>query len=395
MRIEFAPLEIPDAGTLVVLAGAGGALGATATEIDRRTGGALKRALQLTGDSFKRGQTIELLYPGGLSLERLLVLGLGKPEEARPLELEGLGGSLVVKLRGLRVTGASVVVDEIAGLELPPARIAVLLASGACLRGYRFEKYHTQKSQDDEPDSEVGTLTFRLAEPDAAGGAWASVEAVAQGVAHARDLVSEPANVSDAGELRRGVPRAWHGGRPRGRDPGPGGTARARHAGAARRGAGQCARAAGRRSCVGTAAPAGAPPVALIGKGVCFDSGGLSLKPARRHGGHEVGHGRRRCGVRRDGGARPARRQGQRGRRAGSGREHALGHRPAAGRRRDRDVRPDDRGHQHRRRGAPRAGRRAVLRQGAVQAAGHGRPRDADRRDHRGARPRACRPVHA
>ena len=37
----------------------------------------------------------------------------------------------------------------------------------------------------------------------------------------------------------------------------------------------------------------GDPRVAIVGKGVCFDSGGLDLKPAQRHAADEEGHGRR------------------------------------------------------------------------------------------------------
>ena len=64
-------------------------------------------------------------------------------------------------------------------------------------------------------------------------------------------------------------------------------------------------------------------PLAFIGKGVTFDTGGISIKPAARHGGHEMGHGRRRRRDRPDAGARRPQGQGQRGRRRGAGREHA------------------------------------------------------------------------
>ena len=279
MRIEFAPLELPEAGTLVMLAAADGALGATAAEVDRRTSGAVTRALQLAGAPFKRGRTIELLYPAGLALDRLLVLGVGKPEEATPLELEGLGGSLLTRLRALRVSAASVAVDALAGLALPPARVAACLASGACLRGYRFEKYQTRKDQDDEPAGEVATLTFRLAEPDAASAAWADAEAVARGVSHARDLVSEPANVlspeSFAEECRKlgevvGLEVEILG-------PAELGALGMRALLAVAQGSAREPRVAVMRWNGGQA---GQAPVALIGKGVCFDSGGLSLKPA-------------------------------------------------------------------------------------------------------------------
>jgi leucyl aminopeptidase len=279
MRIEFAPLELPESGTLVVLAAADRALGATGAEVDRRAGGALTRALGAAGESFKRGQTIELLYPAGLALERVVVLGLGKPDDATPLEIEGLGGTLVTRLKALRVAEASIAVESVAGLTLAPARVAALLAGGAALRVYRFDKYQTQKNQDDESGGEVAALIFRLAEPDAAANAWAGAEAVARGVVHARDLVSEPANVlspeSFAEECRKLGDAV-------GLEVEILGPAEMRELGmrallGVSQGSAREPRVAVMRWDGG---PDGAPPVALIGKGVCFDSGGLSLKPA-------------------------------------------------------------------------------------------------------------------
>ena len=137
----------------------------------------------------------------------------------------------------------------------------------------------------------------------------------------------------------------------------------------------------------------GTPPVAFIGKGVCFDTGGISIKPAGRHGGHEGRHGGRGLRGRADAGARGAQGEGQRRRRHRARREHARRQGAAPGRHRHHDVGPDHRDHQHRCRRPPRAGRRAALRQQALQAEIHGRSGDADRRDHRRARARICRPV--
>jgi len=126
MRIEFAALQLPEAGTLVVLAPSGGALGASARALDQRAGGAVTRALQMAGDTFKRGQTLELLYPARLALERVIVLALGKPEEAKPFDLEALGGSLAMKLKALRVGEARVAVDPVPGLALGPGDSCLL-----------------------------------------------------------------------------------------------------------------------------------------------------------------------------------------------------------------------------------------------------------------------------
>ncbi|MCC2663847.1 MAG: leucyl aminopeptidase [Geminicoccaceae bacterium] len=249
MRIEFAPAELPAAGTLVVLAPQDGELGASAAEVDRRTGGAVTRALRLAGDPFKRGQALELLYPAGLELDRVLVLALGKPDEASPLDLEALGGSLVTRLRALRVSEAKVAVDAAPGLEVAPSQLAACLATGASLRGYRFDKYQTQKAPDDEPAGEVARLVFLLAEP------VLSPESFADECRKLGDEVGLAVDVLGPAELRELGMRALLG----------------------------VAQGSAREPRVAVMRWQGggdAPPVALVGKGVCFDSGGLSLKPA-------------------------------------------------------------------------------------------------------------------
>ncbi len=114
----------------------------------------------------------------------------------------------------------------------------------------------------------------------------------------------------------------------------------------------------------------------------------------RRHGRHEVGHGRRGRGHRPDEGAGAAQGQGQCGRRRRPGREHARRQRPASRRRRHLHVGPDHRGDQHRRRRPAGAGRRHLVHARPLQAQGGDRSCHADRRDHHRAGRALCRPVH-
>ncbi|MGH6914666.1 MAG: M17 family peptidase N-terminal domain-containing protein, partial [Geminicoccales bacterium] len=195
MQIAFAPLTLPASGTWVVLAAADGALGATGAELDRRAGGSLSRALEDWGGDLKRGEAIELRYPAGLEVDRVVLLSLGKPQDTSRFDLEGVGGRLAVKLRALRVRQADVVVEAPGGFETTPPELAIDLATGACLRAYRFEKYRTTKETDEESADEVARLTLHLTETAAAEAAWSAAAAVIAGVTHGRDLVSEPANV--------------------------------------------------------------------------------------------------------------------------------------------------------------------------------------------------------
>ena len=194
MDIAFMAPTTPARGAWVVLAGSDGALGPTGSELDRHSGAALRRAIADWGGDFKRGEAIELRYPQGLELDRVLVLSLGKPEGTTRYDLETAGGSLAVRLKGLRVREASVAVEPVGGLAASPEELAISLATGACLRAYRFDKYRTAKNAEDE-QSEVARLTLHVAEPAAAEAAWRSAAAVIAGVSHGRDLVTEPANV--------------------------------------------------------------------------------------------------------------------------------------------------------------------------------------------------------
>ena len=189
MEIVVEPGGLPERGTLVVAVGHDRKLSAAAAEIDRASDGLVGRALDRAGGELKHGRTVELLLPAGLSLDRLVLLVVGKPDGLRRLDLEELGGTLVRKLQGAQVTDAAVAGLEGLDLPAPPGEAAGLLALGAGLRSYRFPKYRSSPPEDEK---ELGRLRFldgEAAGPVEFAGRMAAV------VASARDLVSEPANV--------------------------------------------------------------------------------------------------------------------------------------------------------------------------------------------------------
>ncbi len=280
MKTTFASLDVLNTvGTLVLLATADGKLGNTANALNERTGGAIKRAIALAEDRFKRG-SVEIACPSGTEHDRLLIFAIDDPAECSAYDLESLGGKIAVKLNGLGVKAVHLAVDPLDGVGTSDDEIALALATGMRLRNYRFDKYRT--SGDDEaesPPSGLQELTFHLDAHGAAAERWESGAAIAAGVEHGRDLVTEPANVL--------TPSAF--------------------AEECRKIGGEVGldvevldRAAlekiGMRALLGVAQGSvqepylvvmqwrggkdGEPPVALVGKGVCFDTGGISLKPA-------------------------------------------------------------------------------------------------------------------
>ena len=121
-------------------------------------------------------------------------------------------------------------------------------------------------------------------------------------------------------------------------------------------------------------------PVVLVGKGITFDTGGISLKPGDRHGSDEIRHVRCCQRVGRVSRRRRAQGEGQSGRLDPDLREHAQRPGDQAGRRREEHVGSDDRGAQYRCRRSADPVRRADLCR-ALRAGRGGRHRDLDRRD--------------
>jgi leucyl aminopeptidase len=275
MRVAFAEAVLPDSGTLVVLADEAGALGAIGRLADERTGGQLGRALAAR-EALKRGRGIELAAPAGTGLERILIIGAGKPDGLSAFEAESLGGTIAVRLGGLEAREAALAVDELPGCPLSPALLAARLAAGARLRAWRFTKYRT--TPDDEDSRPPDALTVLASDLAAAEAAYAPLGAVVDGVEHARELVSEPGNVlypETFAEACRGL--APLGLEVEVLDPA-----------AIERLGMRTILAVGQ----GSARPpyvavvqwrgggADEAPLVLVGKGISFDTGGISIKPS-------------------------------------------------------------------------------------------------------------------
>ncbi len=247
-------------GRIAVFADAGGTLSATLRRLDRMTKGAFGRFL--ASDTFaklKPGEAQDLAYPAGIEAEAIQVIRL--PRKATVAEARKAGAAIGKALSPLHTVVMA---------EAHP--MAAEIAFGLAMRAYDFLPHKTA-----EPKP-VGPVTMMVANPEAVAAAAAPGAAVAEGVFFTRDLVNEPANVlttydfaarlaamhelgldveileeEDLTRLGMGallgvgmgsetpskvVVMQWHGGKK------------------------------------------GEAPLALIGKGVVFDTGGISIKPA-------------------------------------------------------------------------------------------------------------------
>ncbi|WP_193175554.1 leucyl aminopeptidase [Oricola nitratireducens] len=271
--ISFAKVAAPKKGTAVLLAVKDGKTPALASEID--PSGVLDKALKVSKFGGKAKSVVDVVAPAGSPADRILVAGLGVAEKIKMTDWAALGGQIRAKTGSEKNLS---VLLECEGLEISP-EAAAAFAQGLVLRAYDFDKYKTKKDDEDNADKNVAQkVTLMVDNPSAAKKAWDTAEAVARGVMLARDLVNEPANIlgpvefasrAEAlsalgveidiltekemkklgmgallgvaqGSVRppRLVVMKWNGGKAKDK------------------------------------------PVAFIGKGVVFDTGGISIKPA-------------------------------------------------------------------------------------------------------------------
>jgi leucyl aminopeptidase len=272
IEIAFAKSTLPAAGALALLieegSGRDGATGEAWAAADAATGGAISRALQAAEFKGKKASTALILGPG-VGLTRVVAVGLGKLAELTPRLAEEAGGHAVAAL-GREAEAA------IATGGLSP-ELAAHVAFGAALRSYRFDRYRTQEKPEEKP--RLGKLTVLADEPEAVAAAWAPLQAAAEGAFIARDLVSEPPNVLYPAELAERCQALAS----LGLTVEVLGPEELEKLGfGALLGVAQGSVREPRLVVLqwkGAAGEAG-QPLAFVGKGVTFDSGGISIKPA-------------------------------------------------------------------------------------------------------------------
>jgi len=270
MNISFASPSVPSSGALVVGVLEGGKLTPSATSLDKATDGALERAIAASSFSGKKGELLDIVAPAKLSNSRILLVGLGAPAKLSEKDLQDLGGSAAAQLLRCGEQKAAFLVDKLRGGK-PAAERAANYAYGALLRSYRFDKYKTKEKPEKKP--KLKEIKVLLEESAAAKRLYQKLEKIAEGVFTTRDLVSEPANIIYPKSLVAEAKKLSKLGRKEMEKLGMGALL-------------GVAQGSAHEAQLLVMVWEGAPnakdkaPVAFVGKGVTFDTGGISLKPA-------------------------------------------------------------------------------------------------------------------
>src|ERR1700681_4876195 len=222
----------------------------------------------------KSGSALDILAPKGLKVSRLIVVGAGKLSAIKDSDFLKLGGAAAGKLRG--GNGAVTIIAELPTGAMTPDQAAAV-ASGVRLRAYKFDRYKTKK-KDGEDAALRADVSIAVGDVAAARKAFAPSAHIVEGVITARDLVNEPPNVLFPVEFARRASQL--------RKLGVGVevldvNAMKRLGMGALLGVAQGSTQPGRMVIMRwSGGKRGDQPVAFVGKGVCFDTGGISIKGA-------------------------------------------------------------------------------------------------------------------
>lgn len=246
-------------GVIALLIDPERSLDAAARRVNRLARGAVQRAIESRGfDKLDPGGTVAIGFPPGLAARAVILVKLPKRAEAT---LARKAGAQIAKLRG-----------EDPALVLAGAfRRAAALAEGIALRDYKFVAH---KKVD---DGQQGPVRVMVSKPEVQQPLFEIARARAEGVVLTRDLVNEPANVLTTvefakrlGELSKLGVKVEVLDEP----------ALEKLGMRALLAVGQGSDSPSKVVVMHWNGGGDEPPVALVGKGVVFDTGGISLKPA-------------------------------------------------------------------------------------------------------------------
>ncbi len=275
MQITFSAAALPKTGAIVIPVFEDGGKPKAYDDLDKATEGALERAVKASAFKPKKGKILEIVSPAGVGNSRIVIIGAGSSKGFTVLDAEALGGNALGRLLGCRDKAVAFALTGLTVKKIANDELAARIAIGAKMKTYRFDKYRTKEEKDDKPT--LAKITVQTSATKAKD-VFAVYDQINDGVFLTRDLVSEPANILYPDSFAKrcqalsklGVKIKVLG------------EAEMKKLGmGSLLGVGQgSVRDSKLVAMEWLGGKKGDAPVAFVGKGVTFDTGGISLKPA-------------------------------------------------------------------------------------------------------------------
>ncbi|MDR2098445.1 MAG: DNA repair protein RecN, partial [Rickettsiales bacterium] len=262
MRREFTSKINGDYGMTVLGVAEGGGLSSTAAKLDRVGAGIISRGIANSGFKGGLGETL------CIHSQKVMLAGLGAEKDLDAEKLKRLGGAIGTAIEKERIKEAFLIIDGMGDSDY------FHIAKGAVLKTYKFDKYVTKKKE-----TPVVLLSIHSQNPQKSEKDFAPVRAEIDATVAVRDFANEPSNVLTVAAFADEVRKL----KKLGLDVDIVDERRLRKMGA------NLILAVGSGSkfppCIATVRYAGnkrskSTDLALVGKGICFDSGGISIKPS-------------------------------------------------------------------------------------------------------------------
>lgn len=199
-KISFAALDDAPEAVLVLFADKDGLAPATSAALGAE--GFTRITAALAAESFKGKAGQALVLPAetvfGGTPRHVIIIGVAQEDDKTPRDALKLGGQVFTRLPKGRDAS---ILALLPGLALPTGEAAEM-ALGLKLAAYRFDQYQTRKKPEDGENKPIH-ITLHVENPAAVKKDMKAREAVYEGVVLARDLVNEPANVLTPSEFAR------------------------------------------------------------------------------------------------------------------------------------------------------------------------------------------------
>ena len=277
LTIGFGPAKIPASGDIVIVVGDKGVFGKLGADLDKRHDGLLASAAKSAEFKGAANATMSVWLKNKSQAERCVLLGIGSDDDRAETSWLDLGGTIFAAISSSSAKSATILLEDPAGGEISGDQ-AALVAMGMTLRAYTFEQYKTGEKARKAKAKSLPKITIATANATAAKRRFSALSAVAEGVNIARDLVNEPANILGPVEFANKAKELTKLGvdvqilTEKEMKKLKMGSLLSVSQGSAKPARMAIMRWNGAKSKT-------AAPVAFVGKGVVFDTGGISLKP--------------------------------------------------------------------------------------------------------------------
>ncbi|MBL1404583.1 MAG: leucyl aminopeptidase [Rhizobiales bacterium] len=268
--ISFAKTDALNSGAVVALVSAKGKLSKAAQAFDKD--GQISRAIKVQGFTGKHGSVVEVIAPNA-KIDRLVVVGIGNVDKNTEADWLKIGGKIYAS------TGKSksvTILTDLGGKKETSidAEALAIMATGTKLRAYNFVAHKTQNVS----KAPARKIKFISSIDSAAKKSWKRFNGVSDGVLLARDLVNEPANFLGPVEFAAKAKALTKlGCKVEILDEKKLASLKMGALLSVNAGSARPARVA---VMVWNGGNAKEAPVAFVGKGVVFDTGGISIKPS-------------------------------------------------------------------------------------------------------------------